>query len=119
MTLEEMGKKYGISNDQLEVYLSSGLPGAKTLIGTGSYTQEDLDVLGLIDTLLRAGFTPEETKRYLLLGEKQNTAGIAASQIRMLRKHRSSLLDDIHENQKLLDSIDFIIWNKQKQEEKK
>lgn len=119
MTLEETGKKYGISGDPLEVYLSSGLAGAKALTETGFYTETDLAALGLIDMLLRAGFDQEEAKRYLIMGERPDTGGAAASQIRMLREHRSCLRDQIHEKQKLLDSLDFMIWNKKKQEEAK
>ncbi|MDO4285759.1 MAG: MerR family transcriptional regulator [Eubacteriales bacterium] len=115
MTLETAGRRYGISGEQLEVYLSSGLSGAGTLTETGVYTEADLETLGLIGTLMRAGFSREETKQYLMLGEKQKADWTSAVQIRMLRKHRSSLLENIHEKQQLLDSIDFMIRNKKKE----
>ncbi len=80
--------------------------------GSTDYCTEDFDRIGLIETLLSAGFTPEETKKFLKLTENMGTD---EEQIRMLRKRRNSLLNDIHEKQQLLDSLDFMIWNKKKQ----
>ncbi|MCM1008435.1 MAG: MerR family DNA-binding protein [Ruminococcus flavefaciens] len=64
---------------------------------------------GLIQLLTDVGFTPEEIKDYLELSE---TSPNDEEQIRMVRRHRRKLLDDIHEKQKLLDKLDFIIWEK-------
>lgn len=64
---------------------------------------------GLIQLLTDVGFTPEEIKDYLEFSE---TLPNDEEQIRMVRRHRRELLDDIHEKQKLLDKLDFIIWEK-------
>lgn len=110
MTLEEAGKKFGVSVRTLEKYVSFGfIKKAKSVDSSTAYKDTDFERLGLIDTLLSAGFTPEETKKYLLLTENMGTD---EEQIRMLKKQRRSLLDDIHKKQQLLDNLDYMIWNK-------
>lgn len=64
---------------------------------------------GLIQLLEDSGFTAEEINDYLELAE---TANNNEKQIGMIRRHRREILDDIHEKQKLLDKLDFIIWEK-------
>ena len=113
MTLEEAEKKFDLPPGRLKQYVSFGF-----IKGTGSagdatdYCAEDFERIGLIETLLSAGFSTEETKEFLHLTEN---IGTDEEQIRMLRKRRNSLLNDIHEKQRLLDSLDFMIWNKKKQ----
>lgn len=110
MTLEEAAKRYSLSSDTLESYVSSGfIHQGKTEGDMIEYSEEDFACLGLIDTLLSAGFTPEEIKRYLALA---GNGGTGEEQVRMLRKQRFSLLDDIHKKQQLLDNLDFMIWKK-------
>ena len=66
------------------------------------YTEEDFSHLGLIEILIETGFTAAETKQYLMLIKEARTD---AKQIRMLKKQRWSLLDDIHKS-----SSFSIIW---------
>lgn len=116
LTLKEAEKKYILPHRKLEKYVSLGFfrkdEGAD---GVESYCDKDFEQLGLIDTLLSAGFTPEETKKYLVLTEKKGTD---EQQILMLKKQRRELLDDIHKQQQLLDSLDFMIWDKKAKQEK-
>lgn len=107
MTLREAEKKFSLPHSVLEEYVSFGLIRETGI--TNEYRDEDFEKLGLIDTLLGAGFTPEETKRYLLLTE---TKGTDEQQLGMLKKRRRSLLDDIHKKQQFLDSLDYMIWAK-------
>lgn len=107
MTLEEAGKNFGIAPRTLKKYVSQGLvrcPGK----GDSGYTEEDFQHLGTIALLLKAGFAPEEVAQYLELINRQGTA---AEQVRLLRKHRGQLLDEIHEKQQLLDQLDLMIWD--------
>lgn len=107
MTIEEVCKKYIISIDTLEEYEANGL--LTTSIndsGEKEYSEEDFGRLGLVRVLLDAGFTFDETKRYLKLTKE---LGKDDEQIRMLRKQRRELLDNIRAKQKLLDQLDFII----------
>lgn len=107
MTLQEAEKQFGLPRSVLEKYISFGLI-RKTSI-PDEYRDEDFERLGLIDTLLGAGFTPEEAKRYLLLTESKGTD---EQQLSMLKKRRRFLLEDIHKKQRFLDSIDYMIWMK-------
>lgn len=107
MTLKEAEKKFGLPCDLLEKYISFGLIREGNM--PENYRDEDFERLGLIDTLLGSGFTPEEAKKYLLLTEEMGTD---EQQINMLKRRRRSLLNDIHKKQQFLDSLDFIIWSK-------
>ena len=107
MTLQEAEKKFGLPHNVLKQYISFGLIRENGVLN--EYRDEDFERLGLIDTLLGAGFTPEETKRYLLLTERKGTD---EQQLGMLKKQRRSLLDDIHKKQRFLDCLDYMIWAK-------
>jgi len=98
MTLKEAEKKFGLPRSVLEDYVSYGFIRGDSV--PDNYKDEDFERLGLIDTLLNAGFTPEETKKYLFLTENMGTD---EQQISMLKKQRRLLLDDIHKRQQLLD----------------
>ena len=66
MTLEQAGKRFGVSVHTLEKYVSYGfIKQIKTNGISAIYNDTDFEQLGLIDTLLSTGFTPEETKKYL------------------------------------------------------
>lgn len=116
MTLDEVITKYDISYDMLEKYVSFGfIDKLKKDNGSYEYVSENFKNLGLIDTLLNAGFLFDEVKNYLNLIK---TTGRYNEQIYLLKKQRRNLLNDIHRKQKLLDNLDFIIWKiKKKQEE--
>lgn len=110
MTLNDAVKKFDLPLDTLKKYISFGfIRENSNTDGTVQYNDSDFERLGLIDTLIRSGFTPEETKKYLMLTEDM---GADEEQIRMLKKQRRSLLNDIHKKQQLLDSLDYMIWNK-------
>ncbi|MDO5336326.1 MAG: MerR family transcriptional regulator [Eubacteriales bacterium] len=117
MTLTEAEKAFGISMDTLKKYISSGfIRQSDTNCGASEYRNEDFDRLGLVSILLEAGFSTKEIRRYLELSEH---AGTDEEQIRMLRKQRGCLLDDIHKKQKTLDRLDFMVWNTQNRGAKK
>ena len=110
MTLPEAEKKFALPIKTLEDYVAFGF--IRKVEDAGNiplYADEDFHRLGLIQTLLSAGFTPEETRAYLSLTENMGTD---EEQVRMLRKQRWSLLNDIHKKQQILDKLDFMIWNK-------
>lgn len=112
MTLEEAGKRFEVSMNVLERYISFGfIREAEPNSVPVQYVDSDFDRLGLISTLLSAGFTPEETKKYLLLTENRVDD---EEEIRMLRKQRRTLMNDIHKKQQLLDHLDYMIFEKKK-----
>lgn len=117
MTLAEAEKAFGISIDTLKKYVSFGfIRQSDTNYGASEYRDEDFDRLGTVSILMNAGFSTKEIRKYLELLE--NT-GTDEEQIRMLRKQRRYLLDDIHKKQQTLDQLDFMVWNKKIKERKK
>lgn len=60
----------------------------------------------LAATLTDAGLDAFGVSSFL----KQLAAGSAAGQIKILRRHRLDLLEEIHKQQKALDLIDYIIY---------
>ena len=97
MKIVEAEKKFNLPKEVLEQYISLGfIRPVEGKAASNEYRDGDFTRLGLIDTLASAGFTPEEIRRFLTLTE--NT-GTDEQQIRMLRKRRRALLDDIHKKQ--------------------
>lgn len=108
MTLHEASKRFHISMEKLKSYEENGLLEHQTLAdGTFDYTETELRRIGLIHALLKSGMDLNLLKRYLkLLDDK---TGSQEEQIRILRKQRCQLLDDIHEKQQTLDELDYMI----------
>lgn len=111
MTLKEAEKKFGMSHSTLEQYVSFGFIRKAGTSSEESFQDEDFEKLGMIDTLLNAGFTPEETKDYLQLLKENKTE---QQQITILTNKRRIILDEIHKKQKLLDCLDYMLWEKKK-----
>lgn len=108
MNLQEIAKLFDLSLDKLRFYESEGLLRRRTdLINSDAYMSGDIERLGTVDILLKAGFTIVEIKKYFELTECKGTN---EKQIRMLRQQRKKLLDDVHGKQQLLDKVDYIIW---------
>ena len=60
----------------------------------------------LADTLKRSGMTDKQVKSFL----EKCAGGCCAEKVRILRNARKSLLDTIHEEQAVLDRLDYLIW---------
>ena len=108
MTLNEAGKRFHISTEKLKSYEENGLLKHQTLAGGDfDYTETELRRIGLIHSLLKSGMDMKILKRYLkLLDDK---TGSKEEQLRILRKQRYKLLDDIHDKQQTLDELDYMI----------
>lgn len=108
MTLNEASKRFHISIEKLKNYEENGLLEHQTLAeGTFDYTETELRRIGLIHSLIKSGMDMDVLKKYLrLLNDK--TAN-KEEQIRILRKQRYQLLDDIHDKQQALDELDYMI----------
>lgn len=113
MTLNEASKRFHISMEKLKAYEDSGLLEHQTLAdGTFDYTETELRRIGLIHSLLKSGMDMQALKRYLrLLDDK---TGSKEEQIRILRRQRCQLLDDIHDKQQTLDELDYMIQEAKK-----
>ncbi|MCD8090404.1 MAG: MerR family transcriptional regulator, partial [Clostridiales bacterium] len=112
MTITEASGIFNVSCDVLREYENNGLL-KKTSETSNEYCEEDFNSLGLIQLLSESGLAYGEIKEYLDLTSKPGTE---EQQISILRKLRYTILNSVHKNQKMLDKIDFIIWNKKKEE---
>ena len=64
------------------------------------------------ENLLDAGCSQDFIEQFLKLVEQ----GEREAQFALLAKHRALLLDHIHENQKKVDSLDYLIYTMKKQD---
>lgn len=103
MTLKEASERFHISIDKLKGYEDNGfLEHAVLEDGSFDYSEKELCRVGVICSLLKSGMEAEDLKKYLHGEDKEE-------QIRILRKQRCELLDNIHERQQVLDEIDYLI----------
>lgn len=94
MTQQEIQKELALPLDTIRQYEKAGLLRLKA--GSSDYVDSDIQHLGILDTLLKAGFTPGEAKGYF---DAETSKNGSAEQIRMLRQKRKQLLDTIHSKQ--------------------
>jgi len=108
MTLTEASRRFHISMEKLKTYEENGLLEHQALAdGSFDYTETELRRAGLIHFLLKSGMSMDVLKKYLrLLNDKTESK---EEQIRILRKQRYQLLDDIHDKQQTLDELDYMI----------
>lgn len=106
MTIEEAGRQLPIDLDTLRYYEEQEL--LKLENPSQEETEQELKDIQTIDSLARIGVSLEELKR---LKELLNRGtGTKDEQIRLLKKCRFRILDDIHAKQQSLDRIDYIIY---------
>ena len=121
MTLEEASKRFGVDLDKLKNYEKNGLLTPIEILSSGEkqYTEEEVRKIGVIGSLLKAVFAYdiedytgsrgmyEDIRQYL----SQSNSGTENTEeiLRILRQHRYNLLENIHEKQRLLDEIDYLI----------
>ena len=109
MTLEEASKRFGVDLDKLKNYEKNGLLTPIEILSSGEkqYTEEEVRKIGVIGSLLKAGLAYEDIRQYL----SQSNSGTENTEeiLRILRQHRYNLLENIHEKQRLLDEIDYLI----------
>ncbi|MDQ0362732.1 hypothetical protein [Breznakia pachnodae] len=102
MKKEQLMKQCTISKKQINRYIDCGVLREDEL--EGSCTQR----LGLIMSLEKLGFCMEDIKRYLsLLESKEDNK---EQLICLLSKYRKQTLETIHNDQKNLDQLDFMIY---------
>lgn len=108
MTLIEASKQFQISIEKLTYYQKKGLIICEAFVnGVPDYTEDELHKVGIIHSLLKAGMDADILQRYLqMLRTKIESKD---EQIKILRKQRYKLLDEIHRKQQSLDELDYMI----------
>lgn len=104
MTLKEASERFRIDIEKLKLYEDSGLLKCSQYVnGVPNYTEKELRKAGMINSLHKAGLEMPLIKQYLLLANDK------AGQIRLLRKQRCLLLEEIRGKQQSLDELDYMI----------
>lgn len=108
MTLIEASKRFQISIEKLTYYEENGLIMCQAFVnGVPDYAEDELHKVGIIQSLLKAGMEVNVLRRYLQLLHRKIES--KDEQIRILRKQRYKLLDEIHCKQQSLDELDYMI----------
>lgn len=109
MKIHEVSEKYNISMATLRYYEKIGvLDDVKRVHGIREYQEKDIQQIALVLNLKQAGLDNNTIKEYLVLIKK----GKSTSKIRIdvLKKQRNKILDMIHEQQKHIDCLDFLVY---------
>lgn len=108
MNINEVSKHFPVSMEKLQYYEQNGLLESERLQdGSSNYKNVDFRRIGLIHFLLDTGLELNVLKGFLKLLDSSATT--KDEQIRILRKQRYRLLDDIHNKQQSLDQLDYLI----------
>lgn len=108
MNLQAVGESLNIEEAVLKEYEKNGLLQAdRTENGTTDYPESELPYIAHLYRLQKSGMDLHMLRQFVALLEKGS--GRAADQIRLLRKCRFRLLDEIHGKQQSLDHIDYLI----------
>lgn len=109
MKIKDVSEQYNISITALRYYEKAGLFNqVKKINGIREYEDEDIERLSLILTLQKVGVHIENILRYIQLIEFGEAT--KCQRIQILKKERNKLLDEIHQHQKNLDSLDCLIY---------
>ena len=111
MTLEELGTRIHIEVKELEWYESQGLLNPEEL-----RSDEELEQLQLLDDLARLGLGVGELRQMKELMEGSRTE---ENQLRLLKKWRFQMLDEIHGKQQSLDRLDYVIYKIREKQDRK
>ena len=115
MTLQEASEYLHVEIAQLELYEENGLlRGKKTKDGIMDYPETEIQRVLHLYSLQKAGMDLASLKRFVGLLEKG--ANTKEEQIRLLRKCRFQLMDEIHGKQQSVDHLDYLIYEIKKQE---
>lgn len=108
MTLSEASERFRISMDKLNYYAENELIRYEGHVnGAPDYTEEEIRKTCVISTLLKTGMDIKELKNYM--GLFNGSLKGREEQIRILRKQRYKILEEIHCKQQLLDELDYMI----------
>lgn len=92
MTIREVSRKYGISQDTLRYYERAGLipPVTRTEGGVRNYTENDLKWVELVKCMRSAGLPVESIIRYVSLFQQGDAT--LSQRLELLRDQRQTLL---------------------------
>ncbi len=101
MKLQEIATRCNFSKEEIGHYRTCGLISAEEEL-----TDADIDRLSCIALLKKAGWDCAAIARFLAAEHS------SSEQIAMLRRLREELLQRVHELQRTLDKIDYLIYQR-------
>lgn len=108
MTRMEVSRDFCVSESLLSSYEASGLIRCShDTDGQPIYREQEIQLVSLMKSLLDTGMAQGALQQYLSLRNAKSDT--RPEQIRLLRRHRAKLLDDLHGCQAALDHVDYII----------
>lgn len=93
--------------DEIRFYEEQGILGE-----SDGYDDSSVEKIALIALLRKAGLSPEQAAEFWAL------SAFPDRQIRILNRLRRDLLDAMHEQGRLIDRIDFVIYELRQKEKK-
>lgn len=113
MTRTEVSRNFCVSESLLSSYEASGLIlCSHDTAGEPIYQEQEIQLVGLISSLLDSGMEQDALRRYISL--RTEAKDTRPEQVRILRRHRAKLLDNLHGCQTALDHVDYIIYETEK-----
>lgn len=118
VTMEEVSERYNVPIKILKEYESWGLCSAvKKVIGAWQYDDRDIERLGMIMTLHDFGFSRNEVETYMRL--ELEGADTKPQRMAMLKKQRSTTLDEIHLKEKQIAHMDYLRYEMENENQKR
>jgi MerR family transcriptional regulator, aldehyde-responsive regulator len=109
MKIKEVSDMFNITMTKLRYYEKIGLfDDVKRVNGVREYEDKDIKLLSMIISLKNAGLSNDSIIKYMELSKQGNNANRERTNI--LKWQRPKLLDEIHEKQKNLDCLDYLIY---------
>lgn len=101
LTIHEMERLYKIDIAKLKYLADNCLIEEKD-----SFDRKDEQRLGILCSLYDIGFRADALKRFMRFDSEENFAG----EVKLLNSYRSRILSDIHTKQKMIDQVDYMIY---------
>lgn len=107
MKIEEIRNHYHIPIEKLQVFEAEGFFDHIALLdGERDFQDEDITLICKLLTLTKLGMKLDEIKEY----RKEEAEGGKKKRCKLLKKHRQQLMDAIHEKQKDIDCLDYLLY---------
>ena len=109
MKQDEINQRFQVPLNKQKKFEEAGLfEDTKTCDGCCEYEEKDIEKLSTILSLDKVGMLPKVIQHYLYLKQQGDTTKEERKQ--MLRTQRDIVLNDLHEKQKCLDCLDYLIY---------
>lgn len=107
MKIEEIRDHYHIPIEKLQAYEEEGFFDHIALQdGVRDFQDEDITLICKLLTLTKLGMKLDEIKEY----RKEEAQGGKKRRCKLLKKQRRQLMDTIHEKQKDIDCLDYLLY---------